>query len=159
MRGRVAFLIAALALVGCASPGLRVQGYAGKQLPPEDVATVFSTMGGRYGNTEICSIDEQPVRPMGGCSNLIYVLPGAHVLGWRYGSYGAVGNGKLMLRAEAGRIYQLNASPLGEVDGKLRGMAQIIPMASGSKLTYRNVNPGYVPLGANPDDPIPYGAK
>lgn len=159
MNGRLALLVAALSLVGCASPGLRVQSYPGKELPAGEVATVFSTMGGRYGNTVICSIDEQPVRPMDGCVNVVYVLPGVHVLGWRYSSSSAVGNGKLELKAEAGRIYQLNASPLGEVDGKLRGMAQTIPMAPGSKLTYRNVNPGYVPNGANLDDLVPYGAN
>jgi len=96
---------------------------------------------------------------MGGCANVIYVLPGSHVLGWRYDSYGTAGNGKLLLRAEAGRIYQLNASPLGEVNGKLTGMAQTMPMAPGSKLTYRNVNPGYVPSGAKLDDIVPYGAN
>jgi len=154
---RFSILIAAFALMGCASPSTRVQGYAGPQLPPEEVATVFSTLGGRYGSTVICSIDDQPVRS--GCANLVYVLPGSHVLEWKFGSSGAVGNGKLLLRAEAGRIYQLNASPLGEKDGKMRGMVQIIPMAPGSKLIYRNVNPNHVPAGAKLDDTVPYGAN
>lgn len=159
MRGRVALLLLALSLAGCASSGLRVQGYPGKQLPQEEVATVFSTIGGRYGNTVICSIDDQPVKAVTGCASVVYVLPGDHVLGWRYNSDRAVGNGKLALKAEAGRIYQLNASPLGEANGKMRGMAQTIPMAPGSKLTYRNVNPGSVPAGAQLDDAVPYGAN
>lgn len=104
-------------------------------------------------------INSQPVKPMGNCVNLIYILPGSHVLGWRYGSSSAVGDGKLMLRAEAGRIYQLNVSPLGQTNGKLDGLAKVIPMAPGSKLTYRNVNPDYVPSGAKLDDVVPYGVN
>lgn len=157
MRKIVVALILPLCLMGCASPVGRVQSYAGRELPHDEVATVFSTMGGRYGNTEICSVDEQPFGR--GCTNVVYVLPGSHVLEWKFRSDTAVGSGKILLKAEAGRIYQLNASPLGVIDGKMRGVAQILPMAPGSKLTYRNVDPNSAPAGVKLDDFLPYGAN
>lgn len=155
MKKIVAALFISLSLIGCASPGKRAQGYAGHQLPQDEVATVFSTVGGRYGNTEICSVDE---RSLGlGCASVVYVLPGSRVLEWKFKSETATGSGKLLLKAEAGRIYQLNASPLGVIDGKMRGTAQILPSAPGSTLTYRHVDPNSVPAGVKLDDVLPYG--
>jgi hypothetical protein len=88
---------------------------------------------------------------------VVYVLPGSRILEWKFKSERAVGSGKILLKAEAGRIYQLNASPLGVIDGKMRGTAQIHSSAPGSRLTHRNVDPNSVPAGMKLDDVLPYG--
>ena len=155
MRKVVAILALSIILIGCAPPGKRAQGYVGPQLPQDEVATVFSTVGGRYGNTEICSVDEKSLGS--DCASVVYVLSGSRVLEWKFKSERVKGSGKILVEAEAGRIYQLNATPLGGIDGKMRGAAQILPSVPGSKLTYRNVDPNSVPVGVKPDDVLPYG--
>lgn len=131
------------------------KGYPGPEKAEGEVATVFATDAGpRYDATHICTVNYRALeRP--GCVNVVYLAPGSHTLGWQYKGTTATGAGHLGVVVEAGRVYQLNASSLGDS----RGVVQLIPMPAGSKVTYRNVRPSKIPPGVNADDVLPYGAN
>ena len=155
---RSAALISVL-LLGCATQfppvgtTVRANGYSGPQRDEKDVAVVFATDARpRWDATFICTVNARPLeRP--GCANVVYLWPGTHTLGWQFQGTTATGKGEYVGVFEAGRVYQLNASPLGPN----RGVVQVIPMPPGSRLTYRNASPSQVPAGSKPDDPVPYG--
>lgn len=160
MRRTLAIASASLLLSNCATTipsggmNLRVQAYPGPQRPADQVATVFATDGRpRWEAAFICKVDGRSPEGSSQCANVAYLLPGSHVIEWSYRWNNLSGTGELPFIVEAGRLYQLNVSSLGGT----RGVAQLMPMPQNTKLTYRNVSPGFAPSGASIDDPVPYG--
>ena len=156
----LAILFSSALALGCANqaPSLgqmvRAKAYPGPERAEKDVAVIFATDARpRWDVTYICTVDGRALE-RAGCANVVYVLPGTHTLGWQYRGPSATGRGEFAGRFEAGRVYQLNASPLL---GGNSGVVQIIPMPPATRLTYRNVNPLRVPTGVQADDPVPYG--
>jgi hypothetical protein len=163
----IALSVLFFALTACSNPGyiradgggpapdriVRAKGYAGAERPQQDIATVFATDAEpRWGATYICTVNSHALAKPG-CAHVVYLRPGIHILGWKYRGSTATGHGQYEVVVEAGRVYQLNASPLGGDRGKV----QLIPMSVGAKLTHRNVMPNRIPAGVHPDDPVPYG--
>jgi hypothetical protein len=161
---RVSTFSAAALLAACAGSGLvpagyppvKAQGYEGAQRPEAEVATVFIVDGRpHYEAGFICGIDGGKYGPASGrCASMAYVLPGMHTFSIVYQSprYETC-TVDLPIRAEAGHLYQLNAT--GFSIQRVCRVSQI-PMADGLKATYRNVAPGQAPA-ALLDQPIPYG--
>jgi len=153
-------LFALLCLGGCASfppqAFVRGRGYEGPPLPESAVATVFISDGRpRYESGFICAVNDRPVTKFGSCASVVYLSGGTHTLKIRYRSPLEIGEGRLTIQVEPGKLYQLNATSF-RTQG--HGVVTLIPMREGSVLTHRNVAPNLVSK-EKADDPIPYLAE
>lgn len=161
---RLPLLILASLLSGCVSlhdpfppgPAAQARAYDGPARPEGQVATVFITDGRpHYESGFICKVNGRKVLPDGGCVSVLYLAPGAYIIGVRYKSPFQVGEGEMPLHVEAGKLYQLNTTSFRVGN---RGMITLIPMPQGAKVTYRNVAPNLFPASTL-DQPIPYLAQ
>jgi hypothetical protein len=154
-----ALLSACAAISGAPSgyPPAKAQAYAGAPRPEAEVATVFIVDGRpHYEAGFICGVDGNHGFANGRCASIAYVLPGLHDFAIEYRSPNSGATNctvDLAISVEAGRVYQLNAT--GFPVQRVCRLSQI-PMASGAKVTYRNVAPGQAPP-ALLDQPVPYG--
>jgi len=161
----IPFLAAAL-LSACATSPMsgfapeslhRVQVYAGAARPEAEVATLFTMDGRPHGESAtMCDIDGVSLERDGVCASVAYVLPGWHVVQLRYSSNRQVGSGIESVRAEAGRLYQINFSSLGPTTS--RAAVSVIPMYPGARLSWRNLAPGLAAGSPRIDEPVPYAA-
>jgi hypothetical protein len=133
---------------------LRVKAYEGEQRAQAEVATVF-TMDGRphFESGYICKVDDISTERDGTCASVLYLLPGTYRVHLRYQSRIETGDGEMTIRVEAGKLYQINLTSLRT---RNRGMATVIPMSTGRRLTYRNLAPGLAANMNNPDEEVPY---
>ncbi len=156
---RAGACMGAIALAGCANPHwtpasaadekdvVVMRVYEGPVKPPSQVATVFAFDGNETGDAQwICSVDGKELQRTVGlsvhCPSVVYLLPGRHVLGWRYhGRRSAgdatyvVGSSELSVDVEAGHTYDLIA------DGKSR-TTKLAPRY-GYAVRFSDIRPGF----------------
>ncbi|HEX4509264.1 MAG TPA: hypothetical protein VH328_04270 [Burkholderiaceae bacterium] len=153
------------ALAGCAgaplytpasarSPNdvLQAITYPGPVRPLVQVATIYAYDGGEGAEAGwICDVDGHVLQRRTGtavhCPAVVYVAPGAHVIGWHhqgpddrigYGTPGdAMGAGTLHIQAMPGGVYRL-------VPDASRRTITVVPVRpEGGALRYADINPRF----------------
>lgn len=132
---------------------VRVRAYAGAALPASRVATVFGMDGSpRWGATLICQINGKNL-PGETLATVVYLLPGTYKLGWCYRGPGQEAHGVTEVQVRPDRLYQINASYLGNE----RWKDSFMEMPS-NRLTWRNIAPGSNSY-PNIDGAVPFGSN
>jgi len=125
--------------------------YAGPVLPLSQVATIYSYDGGDGGEAGwICSVDGHELQRRSGlavhCPSVVYVTPGAHVIGWQArgpgrrgsprGQVDAADAGTLRVQAMPGGVYRL-------VPDEFRRTTLAAMRPGGGALRYADINPAF----------------
>jgi tetratricopeptide (TPR) repeat protein len=131
---------------------VRVRAYAGAPQPAARVATVIGMDGAPLaGATLICQINGKKL-PGETLAIVVYLLPGAYKLGWCYGGPGQKAQGVTDVQVLPGRLYQINASYLGN-----EGWKDSFREMPSNRLTWRNIAP--TNSFGNIDGTVPYGSN
>lgn len=130
-----------------------VKAYEGPLIDGWNVAVVYGFDGFETGDAQwVCSVDghdlQRTVMLQTRCANAVFLLPGDHVLGWRYhsravsngimlGHSDIVGSGNLHVHVEAGHTYRLLA------DGARKAVGLVPQFGRPDLLAYSSINPRF----------------
>ena len=129
-----------------------IRMYDGAAKPASEVAAVYGFDGGRESDGNwFCAVDgkdlQQTVAGSVHCASVVYLLPGKHVLSWRYRSFTHEENyrdirqtilhGDMEVTVEAGRAYDFIAASLVSKTPKF------IARPAGTVLHFTDINPSF----------------